>query len=73
VDEDGTETLGVVGLEALDHELDGVVVLWWRSAWGIREEREDRKRTMFAMEKPVMSNTMVWKGQHAVPRSVTEG
>jgi hypothetical protein len=41
---------------------------------GFGEEREkDRKRTMFAMEKPVMSNTMVWKGQHAVPRSVTEG
>jgi hypothetical protein len=34
---------------------------------GFGEEREkDRKRTMFAMEKPVMSNTMVWKGRVSV-------
>lgn len=57
VDKDGAEGLGVVGLEALDHEFDRGVVLA-RGQWGFYCA-QGGLHTMFARENPVMSKTTV--------------
>ena len=66
VDEDDAEGFGVVGFEAFDHEFDGAVVL--RRVSGLGEGLgEGKDRTIFAMEKSVMSNTIAWYvGQFSV-------
>ena len=57
VDEDSAEALGVVGLKALDHELDGGVILGRVS--GMFAPHGCWLRTMFARENPVISKTTV--------------
>ena len=61
VDEHRAETLWIVSFEALDHEFDRRVILF-RSAV-IRSEDFKLVLTIFAMEKLVMSNTIVCSGQ----------
>ena len=56
VDEDDAEAFGVVCFEAIDHELYGAVVLAFvKNAVGL-----GGGRTMFAIENPVMSNTIAY-------------